>query len=140
MKKNKKKDNTVSIPQSSPSSAHVPVARSPFSTLARPPDRPKETKPADSLNSSPSNHAIEQAANKVDMQRLSLHSAIFQSILDVKGCFYMFKRVESIVSYLQRVYVVPETSLLYYSRLSEPDEPSETDSASSLKNGSHVLV
>jgi len=65
------------------------------------------------------------------MQRLNLHSAIFHSILAVKGSFYTLKRVEPINYYLKHLFVVPEESLMKYSRSCEPDESSTKSSSSS---------
>ena len=118
-----------------------PLARSPFSTLAAPPPKPTEQKASSSAAAAPSvPSAVADAENEVDMQRLTLHSTIFHSILDVKGCFYTFKRVEPIINYLSHLFAVPEESLMNYSRTCESDEAQQPSGAKKAKTASHILV
>ena len=80
----------------------------------------------------------ETAQDVVDLQRLRLHAAIFQSILNVKGSFYTLKHNHAVQDFLHNLTIVPASSLIEYSRLCEPDQP--THVPTNVQNGAHTLV
>lgn len=83
--------------------------------------------------------APETPHDVVDLQRLRLHAAIFQSILNVKGCFYTLKVNHAVQTFLQNLTIVPASSLTDYSRACEPDQTA-ADEPTNVQNGSHTLV
>ena len=83
--------------------------------------------------------APETPHDVVDLQRLRLHAAIFQSILNVKGCFYTLKYNHAVQQFLQSLTIVPASSLTDYSRACEPDQTAP-DAPTNVQNGAHTLV